>query len=230
LLNCNDCASKTCIIQQSCAGTALDFASERKKMTTYSEGQRILLEGTSSRGIYLVLDGVAKIYKSDRQGRELILRFVKSGDILGFYSVDQDMDSPVSSMAISDTTICQLSRTDFDMLLKLQPTLVQELLRFFRKEQSDVESKSLKLATLNVPHKVADALITMFEALGADEKTDVLKLSLSRQDIANLAGTTKEQVSKALSAFKAEGIIITKAREIRIKDLNALRAMVDTGG
>lgn len=78
------------------------------------------------------------------------------------------------------------------------------------------------MATMTVPEKVADALLIMYEAYGSKGSSRTLNLTLSRQDIANLAGTTKEQVSKAISDLKSQGIIEAKGKHINLVDLDAL--------
>jgi len=78
---------------------------------------------------------------------------------------------------------------------------------------------------MTVPEKVADALVTMYEAYGAFGERNTLNLTLSRQDIANLASTTKEQVSKAISELKSKGIIDAKGKQIDLLDIDKLSAI-----
>jgi len=79
------------------------------------------------------------------------------------------------------------------------------------------------MATLTVPEKVADALLAMYEAYGANGDSKTLNLTLSRQDIASLAGTTKEQVSKAISDLKVQGIVDAKGKTISLLDMRKLQ-------
>jgi CRP-like cAMP-binding protein len=97
-----------------------------------------------------------------------------------------------------------------------------QLMNQFRNLLTDTEEQSLKMARLNVPSKVADALCKMVGAFGTDSSRK-LNLELSRQDIADLAGSTKEQVSKIIAEFKAQGLIRTRGKQITIDDLKTLQ-------
>jgi len=189
------------------------------------KGQRILMEGVESDGVYFINTGKVKVFKSDKDDKQLILRFAKSGEILGFCSMDERREQPVSAMALDDTVICYLDNKVFMRIIRDNPEFALGLLKFYNEELMEVENKSLKLARMNVPGKVADALVTMYEAYGTNGNNRTLNLALSRQDIANLAGTTKEQVSKSLSEFKSKGLINTKGKQIDILNFEALNVM-----
>jgi len=189
------------------------------------KGQRILMEGVESDGVYFINTGKVKVFKSDKDDKQLILRFAKSGEILGFCSMDERREQPVSAMALDDTVICYLDNKVFMRIIRYNPEFALGLLKFYNEELMEVENKSLKLARMNVPGKVADALVTMYEAYGTNGNNRTLNLALSRQDIANLAGTTKEQVSKSLSEFKSKGLINTKGKQIDILNFEALNVM-----
>ena len=189
------------------------------------KGQRILMEGNVSQRIFFVKEGKIKIYKTDKSGHELILRFAKKGDIIGFGDLDTVSGQEESAMAIDETILCCLDQNVFVQLVRLYPELAIELLNFYRNELRNSEIKNFKLARLNVPGKVADALLTMYEAYGGNGNDHTINLVLSRQEIANLAGTTKEQVSKVLSEFHDQGIIHTKSKQIDILKMESLKAL-----
>ncbi|MCX6290701.1 MAG: Crp/Fnr family transcriptional regulator [Bacteroidetes bacterium] len=225
--DCSTCVSLGCSVLRNCSPECLQEVSAAKRCFVYVKGQRILMEGIESDGVYFINTGKVKIFKSDKDDKQLILRFAKSGEILGFCSIDERKEQPVSAVALDDTVICYLDNKDFMRIIRDNPELALGLLKFYNEELIEVENKSLKLARMNVPGKVADALMTMYDAYGSNGKNCTLNLMLSRQDIANLAGTTKEQVSKALSEFKLKGIVKTKGKQIDILNLNSLRSIAE---
>ncbi len=223
---CRDCAVKDHSALKNCPAECLEIISSSKKVIGYLKGRRIVMEGTVSSYIYFVKSGKIKIYSSDEKGREMIIRFAKSGDVIGFEDVEKNSEYTLSAMAIDDTVLCCMDYNAFHQLIRHYPELSLGLLKYYKEELQNAIIKSTKLARLNVPGKVAYALLIMQQAYGSDEKDNTLNLTLSRKDIANLAFTTKEQVSKTFSAFRQQGIIkITGNKQITLVNTDALHSL-----
>src|SRR3569832_1327448 len=77
-----DCGARTCSILRNCPSDELDKVSAAKKCFVYLKGQRILMQGVESNGIYFINTGKVKIYKTDKNNKQLIIRFAKSGEVL----------------------------------------------------------------------------------------------------------------------------------------------------
>ncbi|MBP6334249.1 MAG: Crp/Fnr family transcriptional regulator [Bacteroidia bacterium] len=223
IIHCSECSTKDCSVLKRCTTECLELLSNLKKVSFFLAGQRIIMEGSPASGMYFIESGQVKIYKSDRRGREVILRFAKPGDVIGFNASEDSNEYQISAMAISDTTVCFLESELFTKLANQFPELAIELLGFYKKELSITEQRSLKLATLTVVQKVADAILTMEVAFGTQGLNKPLNLVLSREDIARLAGTTKEQVSKIMSELKSQHIIETKGKSISILQTEKLK-------
>ncbi len=222
-IHCGDCKVKDCSVLRNCSAECLDVISVSKKMCRFVAGQRILMEGNQARGIYFVEEGKVKIYKSDNKGQEIILRFAREGDIIGYNTVEENSEYHVSAIAITDTVTCFLDADTFKDLTRKYPEFAYELLQFYKLQLQLTERKAFKMATMTVPEKVADALLAMYDAYGANGDGMTLNLTLSRQEIASLAGTTKEQVSKAISDLKVQGIIEAKGKAISLVDIRKLQ-------
>jgi len=220
--HCLTCDVRDCSVLKYCKPATLDRISQAKKSAVYLKGQPILKEGLDDQGIYFIHSGHVKVYKSTRYGRQLILHFARSGEILGFNEADRNSSQPVSAKALNDTRLCYLDKGIFWSVIRENPDISLQLLKRFRGLLASSEEQSLKMARLHVPSKVADALCQMVEAFGTNPFQQ-LNLPLSRQDIADLAGTTKEQVSKTIAEFRMRKLIQTKGRQIAILDLPTLK-------
>lgn len=223
-LSCHNCPILDCSVLRNCSQDCLEKIDQLKKVVGYLKGHRIIMEGNPARGVYFILSGKVKVYKTDVRGQEVIIRLAKPGEMIGFSS---NMDRPehlVSAMAMEDTLLCHLDQKAFSKLLESDAKLAFEILHYFRDELHRAETRSMKMATMSVQERVADALLTMLEAFGSEGKQRTLNLEMSRQDIANLAGTTKEQVSKVLSELKNKGVIDTDSKRIDLLNLPALNA------
>ncbi len=221
-LSCHNCPVLDCSVLRHCTQDCLEKIDKLKKVVGFFKGQRILLEGNPARGVYFLLQGKVKLFKTDVRGQEVIIRFAKPGDIVGLSVNTERPENEVSASAMEDTMLCHVNHDAFVELLNSDAKLAFELLRFYRAELHKTEMRSLKLATMTVQEKVADALVTIYEAYGAEGKQRTLCLELSRQDIGNLAGTTKEQVSKVLTDLKNKGMIDTNGKQIDLINLSAL--------
>lgn len=223
--HCAKCPTKDCSVLKNCSEECLDLITSLKKVAYFIPGQRILMEGNTAKGIYFIETGQVKIYKSDSRGQEIILRFAKPGDVIGFSTSEITKEYQVSAMAITSTTVCFLDYQAFMDLTGRFPELAMELLRFYRTELALLEEKSLRLATMTVPQKVADAILTMEAAFGSEGPAKPLNLILSRQDIASLAGTTKEQVSKVISELNSQKVVHTQGKLISILQPEKLQSL-----
>jgi len=218
---CNTCPNKNCFFQL-CDESSREFLLNKKKVESYKKGQTIILENSPVDNLYVILSGKAKVYNSGVFRKKQIIRFVTDGDIIGHRGINQKKWT-ITASALDDSQICTLSMQDFFCLLDHNLKLTRTLLFFLADELFRAEMEIKKLSTMYIEERVADALLhikSVFSPEGAS-----LGVKLSRQDIADFAGTTKEQVSKYLSDFKRNSVIDMKGKTISILDLNRLQAI-----
>jgi CRP/FNR family transcriptional regulator, anaerobic regulatory protein len=221
---CTSCAVKDHSAMKDCPAECLEIISAKKGVIAFLKGQRIVIEGTVTPYVYFVKSGKIKIYATDQAGHEMIIRFTKPGDLLGFENVDMRKELKLTAMAMENSLLCYLPHDTFTKLAKHFPQLSMGLLKYYKQEFEESVINSTKLAYLSVPGKVAYALWMMYKMYGVDKNDNTLNLLLSRQEIGNLAFTTKEQVSKTFSFFKKNGIIKTIGNfRIAINNLDALK-------
>lgn len=226
-VSCIDCTVSRCSVLRNCSEQCLNLITFLKKTITFKKGQRIILEGNYSQNIFLLSSGKIKIYKTDKEGNDLILRFVKKGEILDFNRLNSNNEYEESAMAIDDCVLCLIDQEDFFRVVQVYPELANELLSYYQNALIKAENKSFRMGRLKVKGRVADALLTMYEAYGTSGGEHTLNLELSRREIADLACTTKEQVSTILSEFSDCGIIETHAKQINLRDIDALKAVAE---
>jgi CRP-like cAMP-binding protein len=225
--HCSECGVRACSVLGGCSPDTLDKISYAKKCFIYEKGQRILMEGIDSGGIYFINSGKIKIYKTDKNDKDLIIRFAKAGEVIGFSNVDKGKGHATSAMALDDTLVCYLDNKMFMNVIREYPDIALNLLKYYNELLNQSELQSLKLARMNVTEKVADALYLIYKTYGTNGNNRTLNLLISRQDMADIAGTTKEQISKTLSEFKAKGMINAKGKKIDILDIDALTELAE---
>lgn len=239
-LNCNEC-KEPCAFLKHCSKEILDTFSRNKINSAFVENQRILLEKSMSSRIYFIKKGKVKIVKADKKGNEVIVHIATEGEVLGVnnYYLGEGAGSKqneVTAVVLEDTLVCSLDFNNFSTIALLHPEIATNMLEYLGKLLAEAESRLLKMASMDVRTRVADTLLTLYKVYKtegsaapcdcATNKNHVL-IKLGREDIARMAGTTKEQVSKTLSEFKSLKIIRTKGREIEILECKELQSFVE---
>lgn len=220
-INCQECKNLDCTILKNCSLDWLNYINTSKTCFQVKKGDIILHEGNIVEGIHFIQEGKVKVFKTGVNSREQIVRLSKSGDILGHRGWERNK-MPISASAIENSIICFVNNNDFSNTLKHNAKLTYDLMLFYANELYFSEVKARNLAQMSVIELVADALLYIHEVYGEDTER-YLDVRLSRQEIADLSGTTKEQVSKYLSEFNEEEIIITNKKAIKILSVNRLR-------
>lgn len=208
-VSCFNCPNRDCSILKHCDKHWLGFINDNKVITQYNKGQQIIFENTPFAGIYFVLSGKVKLFKTGSTGKQQIIRLLSLGDIFGHRGIATNI-YPVSATATEDSNICYLSKECFEETLLGNAELTFNLMTFYARELNNSETEARNLAQLSVRERVADAILKIHKCYNGSP------VNLSRQDMADLAGTTKEQVSKYLSDFKNERIIDLNGKSISI--------------
>jgi len=216
--DCNTCSKKGCSMLKYCNDDWLSQINSKKICTFVKQGQQIVMEGTPATGIYFVYSGKIKIHKTGLNDRNFILKLAKEGDIIGHCGFGGRYLYPSSATALEDSNLCFIENTIFFELLKDCHDLTHELMRYYTDELRIYESRMVNLAQMNVREKVADTLLLLRDTYGEDQQDKSLNIILSRQELAEISGTTKEQVSKMLTEFDSEKIIRTSGKKISILD------------
>ena len=189
----------------------------------FHKGEVIFREGAVPSGIFIIKNGRVKKYKTDRNGREQIIYVANEGELIGYHSVLSEERYPDSAAALETSLISFIPKEDFLEVLRRAPDLAQRLLKVLSHEFTVLANSISVFAQRTAPERLAIALIVLREKFkDADPEPKEIILNISRTDLANMAGIANENVIRLLKNFKAEGILETQGRKIRIMDINAL--------
>lgn len=185
-------------------------------------GTVIYAEGDSARGCYFVYSGILKVFKTGLEGKEQIIRFGKSGDIIGFRSALSHEPACTSTKVIEDAIVCFIPSHALTQLIQENPIFSMELIKMTCKELGQANSYITDIAQKSVRERLAEVLIQLMETFGLAQD-NTLQISLTREEIANMVGTATESVIRLLSEFKSDGLIEIKGRKIKIVDIRSLK-------
>lgn len=189
----------------------------------YKKGEIIFREGTRPSGIYYIKNGKAKKYKRDVDGKEQIIYVANSGELIGYHAILAEDYFPDSAATLEESTIACISKEDFLEVLQRSPTLSSRLLKTLSHEFAVLINGMALFAQRPVRERLALQLVVLREKYKSDFPSGMpVKINLSREDLASLVGTARENVVRLLSEFKEEGILKTDGRKIIIQDVKKL--------
>lgn len=189
----------------------------------YSKGQMIFREEGTPTGIFYIEQGKVKKYKIDNFGKEQIIYVANAGEIIGYHAVLASERYPDSAATLEDCTILFIPIEDFLLVLDHSHVLSKRLLKTLSHEFGVLANNITIFAQRPVRERVAITLIILrekFKKEAAEGQPSVI--NISREDIANMAGTTRENVVRLLRSLKDDGIIETKGRKIIVRDIKRL--------
>jgi CRP-like cAMP-binding protein len=224
-VKCSQCANTNCLFSLPKESHTLELLENHKTIIFCRKDQYIFYEGGPVNGIYFILSGKVKIFKTGIGGRQQIVRLAKPGDILGHRGFGGRNIYPIAAQAIEDCQICLIETGVFFDVLRNDPELSLKLMLFYADELKNSETRIRNQAQMNIREKIADAILSINDTYGVDEN-GFLNATLSRQDIGDLAGTNKEQVSRQLSEFNADRLIKLEGKRICVPDAEELRSLL----
>jgi CRP-like cAMP-binding protein len=193
----------------------------------YDKGEIIFREGSYPSGIFYIKNGKAKKYKVVKDGGEQIIYVANTGELIGYHAVLSDNRYPDSAAALEESTITFIPREDFLATLEKSGVLGKRLLKTLSHEFA-VLANSLTLFTHPVRERLALQLVVLREKFKVNfQPGEPVEINMSREDLASLVGTARENVVRMLTEFKEEGVLETKGRKIIVLDVRKLIALAN---
>jgi CRP-like cAMP-binding protein len=190
---------------------------------TYAKGQIVFREGAYPTGIFFIKIGKVKKYKVDKEGREQIIYVANSGELVGFHALLAEERYPDNGAVLEDSRIVFIPKDNFLEVLNSSKILARRLLKTLSHEFTVFANSLALFAQRSVRERFAMQLVLMREKYKENFVPGMdVEINLSREDLASLVGTARENILRILKDFKEEGILETKGRKIIIKDINKL--------
>ena len=185
----------------------------------FENGNYIFLEDSEGEQCFFVLEGSVKVTRLSKDGREVILAMLNEGDFFGEMSLLDGESRSANVIALEKTKVLTLDRNDFIAVVNDYPQiavqLLKELARRLRKSDRQIASLSLS----DAEKRIALCIIRFADEQGVIQngKVSIPKTPI-QQDIANMAGTSRETVSRTLGLLEKEDLIERNGRELIILD------------
>lgn len=179
-------------------------------------------EGDEATTLAIVAAGQVKLLQHGAAGQDVLLRIAGPGDLIGGFSAIGG-SHPESAQAHTDVCLLNITASDFQELLLGNPRVALEVLSFSAEKLAEARSTIRGLSTEPVETRVARTLLQLAADHGEEgEAGTVIQMPLGQQDLAALAGTTVETVSRILSRFRRDGLTDSGRRWVVLRDRDAL--------
>jgi CRP/FNR family transcriptional regulator len=193
---------------------------QRRRM---SAGQTLFLQGEPGAGLFIVVEGMVKLYRTSPDGKEQVLRHMPQGESFNEVPVFDGGENPVSAACVEDGELLVLSRTTVAALLRTYPAFSEAVVRVLASRLRHLVALVEDLSFRQVTGRVARVLlqsVAPHEGVGAGAEQ---KARLTQREIAEMTGTSREVAARALRALEEAGAVTVSRTGVQISDESRLR-------
>ena len=190
----------------------------------YSRRQTLFLEGDPVRHIILLLSGCVKTLQFGQNGSEVILRLAGAGELVGAIGTSTPGLHCSMARALSACTALVWDAQAFEAAAERFPILRRNTMQILSKRLHEMEERYREISTERVAGRLSRQLVRLLDQVGT-EVDGVRVVCLSREELAQLTGTTLFTVSRLLSDWDERGIVSTRREAVSVNDLEALRGL-----
>ncbi len=194
--------------------------------TTYTikKGEILFEEGEITNGIFCIKEGVCKLSKLSSNGKEQIVKLVKSGELLGQRSTISEEPANLSAVALEDMQVCFVPKSEILQFFNQNNQFSMNVMKSICGDLKEADIQMVSMAQKNVKERLAETLLHLEENFGKNED-GTLRIQLSREELAGMIGTATESCIRLLSEMNKNGLIALVGKKIAVIDKNKLRRM-----
>jgi CRP/FNR family transcriptional regulator, cyclic AMP receptor protein len=206
----------------------LQMLAHRTVRRLFSSGELLFSEGEPCNGLNIISRGRVRIFKTSVNGREQVLAVEQPGGSIAELPVFDGGPYPASAVAVEDTEIAFISRRDFQAYCMEHPEVSLKVLAVVGSRLRRLVGIIEELSFTTIRQRLVSTLVRLAQSEGKRTARGVeFLLPSSHQELANQLGTVRELISRNLTRLQAEGLLEVDARQIVVKDLKGLTAILD---
>lgn len=201
---------------------SLNQLTSDRNINKYKSKQVIFSEGNRPLCVYFIKKGKVKIFKTNDDGKDLVVGLFNAGDFLGHIALLENSNYRETAEAMDATELAIIPKDDFVQFVNSHPEANRMLMQMLTKSIAEKEDQLIGLAYNSLRKKVAAALLTIYNKYH-DDSIENFSLNISRDSLAALAGTATESLIRTLTDFKNEKLIDLKEGIIFLLNIKALQ-------
>lgn len=205
----------------------LDAVLSTVQVRTVDPGEPVFSQGAPADEFFLLLHGHLKVSQITPAGEQVVVRHVLPGEVFGIAKAIRRDDYPATAEAVTDSIVLVWMASQWQDFVALNPVLAVNALQAVGDRLQEAHTRIRELSTEEVERRVANALLRLVRRAGRPEEDGgvLIDFPLTRQDIAEMTGTTLHTVSRLLSAWEAQGIVRSARKKITVTDEPRLAAL-----
>jgi YD repeat-containing protein len=180
---------------------------------------------------FLLLDGHVRVVKTTPDGQQVIVRYIGPGELIGIAHALGRTTYPASAIAAVDCVVLAWPGRMWPEFAAAFPNFGANTYKTVGARLEDAQARVVELATEQVEQRVANALLRLVEQTGRKTEDGILiDFPISRQNIAEMTGTTLHTVSRLLAAWEARGIVKSGRQKVAVVEPRQLRLLAEARG
>ena len=189
----------------------------------FPAGQPVFEQGQAADHFFVLLHGRLRVTQVTPAGQQIVVRMVNPGDLFGIAKALHRPDYPGTATAVSESIALAWPMSAWDILLQKHPALAVNAMQVMGGRLQEAQARVRELATEDVERRVAHTVLRLVSQSGRKEPGGIrIDFPVTKQDIAELAGTTLHTVSRILSAWETEGLVEGGRQKLLVRDPHRL--------
>ena len=206
----------------------LDRMLARATLRRVGIGEAVFEQGQKADRFFLLLHGRLKVTQVTSDGQQIIVRMVHPGDLFGFAKALQRADYPGTPTAAAESVVICWPTEVWGQFVEQNPHLAVNAMQTIGQRLQEAHTRMREMATQDVERRVAHAVLRLIEQAGKAEGDGIrIDFQISRQDIAEMTGTTLHTVSRILSAWEGKGLVEGGRQKLLVRDAAGLRLLAE---
>jgi len=188
-----------------------------------AQGEAVFEQGQPASHFYVLLHGRLKVHQVTPAGQQVIVRIVNPGDLFGIAKALRRPDYPGTAVAAADSVVLAWPMERWDSLIADHPSLALGVMHTVGSRLQDAHTRIREMATEEVERRVAHAVLRLVQQSGKKVEGGIrIDFPVSRQDIAEMTGTTLHTVSRIFSAWESAGLVEAGRQKLLVRDPHGL--------
>jgi CRP/FNR family transcriptional regulator, nitrogen oxide reductase regulator len=177
----------------------------------------LFFQGDPAEKLYLIIEGKIKLTQITPEGQQVILRYTGPGDAIAIIALLSGIDYPVTAESTEESMVIAWDKERLDQFMELYPRISNNALKILANQTREFQDRIRELSTEKVERRIARALLRLVRQIGKKSREGVvLDMNLSRQDVAEMTGSSLFTVSRTLSKWEDLGLIRTAREQVTI--------------
>jgi CRP-like cAMP-binding protein len=208
--------------------TDLDGIVREAQSVRVPKGQAIFSQEEDAHSFFVLLHGRLRVVKLTASGQQVVVRFVSPGEIFGVATALGRTTYPATATAVVDSVALAWPAAAWPKLVSKHPTIAVNTLQTVGGRLQDAHTRIVEMSTEQVERRVAHSLLRLARHAGRKVSDGVeIDFPISRQDIAEMTGTTLHTVSRILSAWEEQGLVNGGRQRIVLRELHKLMVLAE---